>query len=661
MKKKIEKKDHLWIPNSEVRKLDKKLTARSKNRGIQHFEHGKKLSENLQIISKIIENTKEESSLSNSKVLVFKVKLFEGEKIKDKKDLFLSTGLEVKVVKTENNAVVTTTEERFKFLKKKLKNYSNDGSGKTYFDQIEEFDSYTGNEKNSKSLQKKIILKEIPKTLDIQLMFLPNLDKEDYIIATDNFKEKVRKKGGEIQGEPYYLSDNTPIFRVIIPSSTLSCYENDNAIYRIEETDFFGYNIEKASKLDLKDMEISEDVSLETLPIVTVLDTGIKFPDKLKPLIYDSWAPNELDKGDEDHGTMVASRVVFKYISNQIKNNKIIPRARVIDCNIINGRTSTVEMIQRVQRAVEKFYNTSKIYNLSANSSNPIEGDEMSIFGYELDVLQLKYNVQFVVSSGNHNLWESETSLEDILDDDDSRISSPADSMLAIVVGAVTGKDHENSLTKTNEITTYSRRGPGFNGFSKPDIAAYGGVIINSLEKIFTPYDDYSVLLNKNGELITDSGTSFTAPIVAGDLAEILNIIPEKNLLLSKALLYHNSKPLWDEKKLSDEELMHNHNLYGRGISSVDDSKYSSPSKVTFVRTGTLNRLEKERINIYMPKILAEKEGMNKAKVSVTCLTMSSVDRTKGTEYLGAYVRASLKKTGENGNLISVQKNFKEK
>jgi hypothetical protein len=128
---------------------------------------------------------------------------------------------------------------------------------------------------------------------------------------------------------------------------------------------------------------------------------------------------------------------------------------------------------------------------------------------------------------------------------------------------------------------------------------------------------------------------------------------------LAKALLYHNAMPIWDEDSITDEELAYTHNLYGRGLSNVDESKYSSPSKVTFVRTGTLNKVTKERVTIYMPEILAAQVGRNVAKVSVTCISMPPVDRTKGTEYLGAYIRASLKKSSSDGRLKQVQQDFK--
>jgi len=285
----------------------------------------------------------------------------------------------------------------------------------------------------------------------------------------------------------------------------------------------------------------------------------------------------------------------------------------------------------------------------------------MSIVGYELDALQLRKGVQFIISAGNHDLWKTESSLADIIDDDDSRIAAPADSMLSIAVGSIVGADHANSLSSKNEITPYSRRGPGFVGFSKPDLCAYAGTITIDSGNSCVPSDPYSLLVSKEGKLVPDAGTSFSAPVVAGDFAEILSVIPDNDVLLAKALLYHNTMSLWDEDSMEDEELAFAHNLYGRGVSNVDDSKFSSPSRVTFVRTGALNRTTKERVSVYMPPILAAQVGRNVAKVSVTCLSLPPVDRTKGTEYLGAYIHASLKKSRLDGiTLMPVQQDYKE-
>ena len=652
------RRNHLWIPDEEVTRVDKKPTGRTTPRNISFTEHGQKLSSSLQSIKQAIENVSEDDSLSDAGLMIFKVELPDGEKIKDKKDLFTSTGMEVKVVKSENKAVIATTKNQFQSLKKRIDDYTRSGSGKTYFDYIEDFKPYLGSEKNSSSLQKTTCSDLVPDSLDIQLMLVPNLREEIYDLAIKRLVEKIGDRDGIIQEEPYYLSDNTPVIRVIIPSNSLFHYENDSAIYRIEETDFFSADAASKDAIDLNALELDDSVLIDKLPIVTVLDSGVNFPEGLEPLILHHWTDGS-SGGDSEHGTKVASRVAFKYICDQLPSTKITPRTRIIDCNILDGSVPVNVFIKRIQNAVATFCDISKIYNLSANASSPIEGDEMSILGYELDALQLKRNVQFVISAGNHQLWSTESCLEDILDDDDSRVSAPADSMLSVVVGATSGETHPNSLSTINEVSSYSRIGSGFNGFSKPDLTAYGGCITCIAGSVSVPEDKYSLLLDKNGQLTPDAGTSFTAPVVAGDFAEILGIIPNQDILLAKALLYHNAMPIWDEDSITDEELAYAHNLYGRGLSNVDESKYSSPSKVTFVRTGTLNKVTKERVTIYMPEILAAQVGRNVAKVSVTCISMPPVDRTKGTEYLGAYIRASLKKSSSDGRLKPVQQDFK--
>lgn len=651
-------KEHLWIPEGEVIKVKKVLRGRSIPRNITFGEHGVKLSTSLNLIKQTIETVKEDNSLAGTEVMVFKIELPKGEKIKDQNKMFLSTGMEVKVVKSENKAIVSTTKSKFQNLKERIDNYTASGYCKTYFDYIEDFKPYIGSEKNSSSLQKKTCASKIPEFLDVQLMFIPNLDEEIYGIVIDKLIKKIQKQKGKIQNELYYLSDNTPVIRAIIPSNSLIHYENDSAIYRIEETDFFNTKVTSNDNIEEK-IELDESITIENLPIVTVLDSGVSFPNNLEQIVVQHWKDSS-NGGDCEHGTKVASRIAFRYIWDHLSNWKLIPRTRIIDCNILDGEVPINILIKRIQNAVATFKDISKVYNLSANATIPIEGDEMSILGYELDVLQLKENVQFIVSAGNHNLWESESNLEDIIDDDDSRIASPADSMLAIVVGAISGETHENSLSSKNQITSYSRHGSGFNGFSKPDLTAYSGSIVIKDGTVLVPEDGYSFVLSKKGQLIADAGTSFTAPIVAGDFAEILSQVPNNNILLAKALLYHHAKSIWDDESITDEELNYIHNLYGRGLANIAESKYSSASKVTFVRTGVLNKTTKERVLVYMPEILAAQKGKNIAKVSVTCISMPPVDRTKGTEYLGAYVRASLKKSSSDGKLKPVSLNVKE-
>lgn len=648
-------KPHFWIPDQEVIQLDKELRARAKKRTIDYAEHGAKLSQDLKELQQTIATLKNDDSLRDFGLYIAKIAIQEGEKIHHQAKVLSNNGMELKAVKDDRHAIVSMTQGRFHSLENKVAKYQRNGKGKTKFEVIESITPYIGSEKNSSTLKKRVGSKHPPATIDIQLMLVPNLEEEQYERAIDNIKEKITDTEGTIQHEPYLLSDNTPVIRVVIPSSALCRYENDPAIYRIEETRFFRAGNDFDSEIIPSLGQIDTAIDIDELPIVAVLDSGVHFPPPLDQLILTHWYPQESSGGNAGHGTSVASKVAFRNIASLAVSPVVTPRARIIDCNILDDDKVAEDLIiNRIQQAVAEHADVAKIYNLSIGSESPIEGDEMSLLGFELDALQRKHNIQFVVSAGNHVLWQHEATLESILDDDDSRIASPADSMLSIVVGSVVSEKHAGSLSGKNEVAPYSRRGPGFAGYCKPDLCAYGATFIQRCSgDIHIPADPSAMVLTHKGTIRAEAGTSYCAPAVAGDLAEISKSV-SSDILLAKALLYHHAQPLGNNIETTEEETLKLRNIYGRGISCVTDSKYSSPSCVTFVRTGTLNKVTKERVKIYMPQILAAYPGRNTAKVMITCLSLPNIDRTKGNQYIGAYIRATLKKRQLNDKLAYV-------
>ena len=223
--------------------------------------------------------------------------------------------------------------------------------------------------------------------------------------------------------------------------------------------------------------------------------------------------------------------------------------------------------------------------------------------------------------------------------------------MLAIAVGAVVGQTHPGSISKENEIAPYSCRGPGFAGFYKPDLTAYGAT---QFKNGITPPDIYGTCISKTS-FCTLAGTSFTAPSVAGDLAQILTQVPNDDINLAQALLYNGAIQLYDRAGMTQEELDLAGNLYGRGLSSPETSMYSSENKVTFIHTGTMNRLNKKHVKFYVPDILAKtKVGRDekKVRVTITCIAQPPVDRTKGSEYSAAYISASIHRLNSKGKNV---------
>lgn len=662
MSNNLHDKSHLWIPNEEVISLPNKKMGMTTPRNVIHSEHGSKLSSNLKSIIERHEQSHIKSSLRDEDLIIFKVNLPDGEKLDNsqRQKLLNDNGLQINTIKNRRTAIVSTTSEKFRRLQNRISQYQSSGK-LADFQYLDNFDVVSISDKETNTI--KGIVNDQAKSntiLDVELLLLPNLGHTVYSNILPRLITIVQSKGSLLRS-PYFLSDGTPIIRASVEVSSINEIAEDEAIYRIEQTNFFQPIISNITG-DLTNLEVEGNIVMESLPKVVVMDTGIDLPLQMKHLVVDKWVPHQnplLSK----HGTEVASKILFADLGFKCKTKAVLnPRAAVIDIPIFDNdtkRNSDIDMIERIKLAVEKYHSISKIFNLSLNSAQPIEGDEISIMGYELDNLMNSYNIQFVISAGNHTLYTRAKNLDEIIDDDDNRIASPADSMLGITVGSVVGFNHENSISKRNEVAPYSRIGPGFAGYTKPDLVAYSGTVVNSNGHFYAPPDEYAMVISNNNVLCANAGTSFSAPIVAGDFAEVCNYLKNDDLLLAKTLLFHSAEHIIDIDGIQEDELEAICAIYGKGIANPEKAKYSSNSKVTFVRTGKMTKNQKERVKFYMPTIIAAQKGRNLAKVTVTCMSKPPFDRTKGDSYLGAYIHASLHKYRNNDKLPSANPSSK--
>jgi len=644
---------HLWIPESEIQDVPKAPTSRPHDYGVSHLSHGGKLSQGLQDIIDIFDKVQAGSSLRDEDLITFKIILQENEDISAQKQLIEDEGLKINAVKDRRRAVVSAPKDVFGNLQQRINRYRDHGIKKD-FQYIEGFEPFRGEDKQSASLIRYYRENPTALTVDIQMMLLPEMGDSVQKRVQDNLAERIEKSYGRIQGEPYQLSDGTGIIRAIVSMSSLSDLAEDPGIYRIEKTAFFHNMQPNVVTPFIFSPEINPQIDINALPVVVVLDDGVSFPDSLEVLTPIHWAATGCTKTAifGSHGTPVASRVAFEALGSHVGDPALTPRARIIDAQVVDAGTISGDLLlKRIREAVQTFAPIAKIFNLSYNATVPIEGDEMSFLGCELDLLSRKYNIRFVISAGNHKLVFSQDSLKDIIDDDDSRIAEPADAMLGITVGAVVGCDYASSLSKRNEIAPYSRRGPGFSGFYKPDLVAYGAT---QFKNGIAGQDEFALCMSKTG-YCSLAGTSFTAPTVAGDLAQVMSVLPNDDVNLAQALLYNGTLPLYDKTSVSQEEMDLAGNLFGRGLSAPQNSMYSSENRVTFVNTGAMNRLTKKRVKFHIPTVIAEakvKRGTKKVRVTVTCIARPPVDRTKGTEYSAAYISASIHRLNSNGTNV---------
>lgn len=639
---------HLWIPDEEVEIIEKSPMVIPEDRGLDSSQHGASLSQGLKNVMAAYAHLQDDA-LSDEDIMIFKMVLPEGEDIFAKRDIAEREGLKINVVKDKRHAVVSTNKSNFQRLTDRVGIYRDTG-GLKYFQYVDAFEPFTPEEKQAGSLKRYLEQFKDLLSIDVQMMFMPNLPIELQDKAAERIALKINQYKGEYGCLKYSLADGTVVLRANLPISELAGLSNESAVYRIEQTGFFHLSPSASVKIDSALQQLDPSINPTELPVVVVLDSGVRFPNEYKALVPVHWTAPGVSGIGGPHGTQVASKVIFGHIGLQLTEPYLKARARVIDCDIYGAAltVSQEQMSQRIEAAVAAFHDVAKIFNLSSNVPKAIDGDELSILGYQLDSLMKKYRVKFVVSAGNHYLAHTCDNLEEILDDTDARIAEPADAMLGIAVGAVAGSGTKDTFSQRGEPTAYTRIGPGFAGYYKPDLVAFGGNLRKDLQ---TARDPFAFVLGPNGTLCMDAGTSFTAPIVAGDLAELSTIVPDNDILLAQALLYNGAERIWNTARMSKEEAIYMGNLYGRGLSAPENCKASNPYKVTFLRSGILKKSTKEHVRFLMPTLQAAAKGNSNTRVTVTCITDAPIDKSKGEQYLGACITASLHKLDQRGEL----------
>ena len=644
---------HLWIPEDEIENVEKKPTGRSNQYGLVHTDHGQKLSQGLQDILDFFQRLQSSNSLDEQDMITFKIILQDKEDVASQKDFLEGEGLKINAVRDGRHAIVSAPRDVFGSLQGRVSRYRDKGTKKD-FQYIQEFAPFTAEDKEASSVRRYFRENPDAMSIDVQIMLLPDMAPEMQKRAQENITEKIQQKKGTIQNEPYQLTDGTAIIRASMSPSGLNEIADDPRVYWVEKTVFFhGYEPSDVSSIS-DGLKIDPSIDMTALPAVVILDDGVSLPAGLEDVVPIHWHSSGCKQNDTFgvHGTPVASRAAFGYVGMHMADPFLTPRARIIDAQIADARSVAEDtMLIRIREAVQAFSSVAKIFNFSYNATTSIEGDEMSILGCEFDMLSRKYGIRFVISAGNHELFKVEDSLRAIIDDSDSRIASPADAMLGITVGAIVGFEHPGSLSGINEIAPYSRRGPGFSGFYKPDLVAYGAT---QFKNSTVPPDPYALCLSKTG-YCAPPGTSFTAPTVAGDLAQTLTVVPNNDIGLAQALLYNGVIPKYDRSAMEQSEMDLAGNLFGRGLSSPENSMYSSENRVTFMNSGTMNRVTKKRVKFHIPSAIAGlkvKRGENKIRVTVTCIAQPPVDRTKGSEYSAAYISASIHRLNSNGRNV---------
>ncbi|MGZ0050117.1 S8 family peptidase [Brevibacillus gelatini] len=667
-KKGKEPKPHFWIPDTEVEAVDYDPTSRPTPLDINHSEHGYTLSQGINSVAR--HHAKNKTPISDD-VIIFKMELRDGEKIDARGDyekIFLNNRIKVNSIRESNVAVVSATPRDFGNLTAKLQEYiKRDGRSYDFFQYVKSISELNHVEKQTQELIE--VKKQDNEKIDLQIVLVPNLSEEIYDKIRDYLVKLISDLEGELLDEPFILTDNTPIYRVLLPSTGVDALSDQEIVLQIGKTPFFGTKNKGGGikKIDISDVEFQFDRDPRELPIVCVLDDGIQLPDRMKDCIAGRYVSPDINTTTTcNHGTKVASRAIFgDHIDLQVRDKLLVPRVRVIDAVISDGVNPIPEttLIRRIREAVLAIKDQTKIFCLSFNERKPISGYSVSSIAYELDMLMREHGVLFVVPVGNHDLWTYHNSIDDIADDDLARIASPGESYYGLTIGAYSRDDHQESISQKNQISPFSRVGFGFAGIHKPDLVYPGGNVFIRNSSRFIAADSAAYVIDNTGHMTVEYGTSFAAPIAAADIALLTQTVPENDIRIAKALIIHHAEPvhpLMETLTFEERELLSR--LYGKGRGSFENAKDSFRNRATYIRSGTMSRLEKQRVKFHMPSTMAAHSNRKVAvaRVSVTCICFPPVSRNMGYEYLRAYVDTSLHRINSNDRLVTDNPEGKE-
>lgn len=428
----------------------------------------------------------------------------------------------------------------------------------------------------------------------------------------------------------------------------------------------------KSKNKELKDaINLSDENAEESELIIGIIDSGISEKNsQLEKWIYEREVYVAEPYQNPYHGTFVASTIQYGNILNNIDGDKD-KRFKFLDVVAIPNSDEEYgpieeidedELMYIIKEVLEKYHTDVKIWNLSIGNPDKICDGNISDLAVFCDEMQDKYNVQFIICSGNTEEFLRKWPPQSDIGEND-RIIAPSDSVRCITVGSIAYTDSNDSLVKKNQPSPFTRRGPGANFIVKPEVVDFGG----NCRQDCTCSNLGMIGLDEDGNVIEDIGTSFSTPRVVYKFANILEKMESKDLLLSKAMLIHSARAnSRQDLDIDDESIKY----LGFGIPSEhsNDILMCSENDVTLIFKSKIGSgVHMEMIDFPYPESLI-KDGKYTGEIYMTLAYDPQLDSNYGHEYCRSNIDISFGtyKYDKNGKLkykgqVPLEKNWESR
>lgn len=264
-------------------------------------------------------------------------------------------------------------------------------------------------------------------------------------------------------------------------------------------------------------LQHSSNVSIQSLPEVCIVDSGVNSIKQLFPLIAERKAVTEFkgnvdDEGeDQGHGTPIAYLVAMG-------EDESGARARIISYKVFSSSNNEVAYKGMIE-AIQAYRSRAKIFVSSINFD-----DDSALPCYaKLDNLIQESNICFVNSGGNLSIDEVKANASNY----PSYISQfhllhPAQNAHVTGVGAIARMGNDYTIAGKDGLSPFTRCGKSLERLYdsvKPDVVDHGGNLTRAFDSSSIGVPTYCRDGSFSDKMI---GTSLSAPLIAGRLAEIV-------------------------------------------------------------------------------------------------------------------------------------------
>lgn len=365
-------------------------------------------------------------------------------------------------------------------------------------------------------------------------------------------------------------------------------------------------NVRGASNVEIDPAAIAQ------MPIVAVVDCGVP-PEHPFLKAYERGRVVDQDSAGVrgDHGSLVASRVVFGDIDYSPKNPSPVGSCRFLDVVVSeNDRGVTPKRIVPAMDTVIATYPDVRVFNLSfgdytaLKARGEVDRRELMISLRDLDNFVFARDVIAVIAAGNSARGVAPNlSYPDHVQDENWALGGWAMGFNTLTCGSICGRVRPAGLAIQADLPSpFTRIGPGMADAPIPEYAAPGGDCTSDYQ--------YAPTLGvwgctADGSWEDRPGTSLAAPILAREAAFALRHLQKVCVqgaspfgVSVKAFLALTAR----RPKYSSRHEPLARRTIGRGIASAERLSKPDPSSAVFVWQGILeNRKDVARVQLPIP------------------------------------------------------------